>query len=79
MGTAYRYLETYDLAAELIEEALRLEPDNPDALLERGIIRRLNDDKEGARADWTRVVELAPDSPPAEAARKNLDALNTPQ
>jgi regulator of sirC expression with transglutaminase-like and TPR domain len=79
MGTAYRYLEAYDLALELIEEALRLEPDNPDTLLERGIIRRLNADNDGARADWIRVVELAPNSPPADAARKNLESLDAPQ
>lgn len=75
MGTAYRYLETYDLAAELIEESLRIDPHNPDALLERGIIRRLNGDNAGARADWAKVVELAPNSPPADAARKNLESL----
>jgi predicted negative regulator of RcsB-dependent stress response len=47
-------------------------------LLERGNIRRLKGDTAGARQDWRRVVELAPDSAAAAAAKVNLDRLNSP-
>ena len=52
--------------------------DNAEALLERGILRRLRGDKEGARADWERVRALAPDSPEAETAAANLKLLDQP-
>jgi tetratricopeptide (TPR) repeat protein len=75
-ASAYRTLEATDLAADDLTRALALDPGNPDGLLERGILRRLDGDLAGARADWTRVVETAGDSPAAQAARNNLDNLN---
>lgn len=62
-----------------IEHALQLEPENPDALLERGILRYEADDFGGARADWGRVRELVPGTPIADAAAANLAALDAPQ
>ena len=75
-ASAYRTLEATDLAADDLERALALDPGNPDGLLERGILRRLDGDVAGARADWTRVLETAGDSPAAQAARANLEDLN---
>lgn len=75
-ASAYRTLEATDLAADDLTRALALDPGNPDGLLERGILRRLDGDLAGARADWTRVLETAGDSPAAQAARNNLDNLN---
>ena len=43
--------------------------------LERGIIRQLRGDTAGARADWERTIEVAPDSSAADLAQQNL-ALN---
>jgi regulator of sirC expression with transglutaminase-like and TPR domain len=50
-------------------------PGDPDALLERGAIRHLSADDAGARTDWIDVLKKAPESPAAEAARANLEAL----
>jgi tetratricopeptide (TPR) repeat protein len=72
MATAYRKLEAYDLARDMIDEVLRAEPDNPDALLQRGILRHLTGDGPGAIADWQRVVKLADGTPAADAAQANL-------
>jgi tetratricopeptide (TPR) repeat protein len=77
-ASAQRLLGQADRAEESIAAALALEPDNPAALLERGIMRRLADDKEGARADWERVRALAADSPEAETAAANLKLLEEP-
>ncbi len=74
-ASAYRFLEATDLASDDLSRALALEPDNPDGLLERGILRRQAGDAAGARADWTRIVEAAPKSPAADAARSNLKNL----
>ena len=59
-------------ARAAIERALALVPDNAEALLERGILRQLRGDDAGARADWERAVEVAPDSVAADLARQNL-------
>ena len=57
------------------DAALTAAPDNPEALLERGILHQLRGNEAQARADWERVVSVAPDSPAAELAQQNL-ALN---
>jgi tetratricopeptide (TPR) repeat protein len=78
MAAAHRLLGRPELAQESLGAALAVEPDNPGALLERGILRRLGGDKEGARADWERVRALAPESPEAETAAANLNLLDEP-
>ncbi|MBR0651192.1 tetratricopeptide repeat protein [Roseomonas terrae] len=71
-ASALRRLERLGPAAESVVHALRLEPDNVEALLERGIIRQAQGDAAGARADWERVVELAPDGAAADLAAQNM-------
>ncbi|MFC4167816.1 tetratricopeptide repeat protein [Teichococcus aestuarii] len=74
-AAALRHLDRTDAAMQDIETALRLVPQNPEALLERGILRQLKGDAAGARGDWQRAIALAPDSAAADLARQNL-ALN---
>jgi len=73
-ATAYRMLEQPDLAKDNVEMALKADPNDPDALLERGTQRAQAGDKAGAREDWIRTIEIAPDTPAAEDARKGLAA-----
>lgn len=75
-ATAYRYLENVDLARDNIELALKAAPTDPDALLEHGIQLLAANDRDGARAEWLKVLQLAPHSDTAEDARKNLEALD---
>jgi tetratricopeptide (TPR) repeat protein len=75
-ATAYRKLEQPDLAKDNIELALKADPNDPDALLERGTQHALAGDKDGARQDWLRTIELAPDSPAADDARADLADLD---
>ena len=58
------------------EAALGLDADHPDGLLERGILKRLKQDHAGARRDWLRVLETAPASEAARAARANLEKMD---
>jgi len=51
---------------------LILAPDNAEALLERGILRQLRGDSGGARADWQRAIQLAPDTMAADLAAQNI-------
>ena len=60
----------------MIGKCLGFKPDHVAAYLERGIIRRLSNDPNGARKDWLHTIKLAPDSPAAEAARRNLEKLD---
>jgi tetratricopeptide (TPR) repeat protein len=75
-ASAHRSLEQYDLARRDIDIALRLAPDQPDALLERGNIRGLTGDEAGARKDWQRVAQVAPNSAADSAAKANLAKLD---
>jgi tetratricopeptide (TPR) repeat protein len=75
-ATAYRKLEQPDLARDNVEMALKADPNDPDALLERGTQRAQAGDGDGARQDWLKVIEVAPDSPAAEDARADLADLD---
>lgn len=78
-ASAYRRLpDGIDLALQDVEQALKLAPDMPPGLLERGNIRALKGDMAGAKADWRRVEELAPHSADATAARNNLARVGEP-
>ncbi|MCR0980731.1 tetratricopeptide repeat protein [Roseomonas pecuniae] len=74
-AAALRHLERPQEALRDIERALQIEPGSPEALLERGILRQLQGDTAGARADWESVVANSPDSAAADLAQQNL-ALN---
>jgi tetratricopeptide (TPR) repeat protein len=71
-AAAYRALHRLDPALVDIEKALAEAPNSVPALLERGNIRSLGGDLEGARSDWARVVRFAPRSAAGRAARANL-------
>ena len=75
-ASAYRCVEAYDLAREDIDEALQLKPNDYEALLERGTLRHLAGDADGARADWLKVAEDAAGTPAADAAQMNLERLD---
>jgi len=72
-AAALRHLDRVDQAIEAVERALGLAPDNAEGLLERGILRQLRGDARGARGDWQRVIQLAPESMAADLAAQNLE------
>ena len=75
-ATALRFTDKLAEAETAIISALALDGNNPDGLLERGIIRRLKGDKNGARRDWLKVLEIAPNYTAAEAAQINLEKMD---
>jgi tetratricopeptide (TPR) repeat protein len=77
-ASAYRGLGRLAPALADVDKALTLAPDSVPALLERGNIRRLGGDNDGARQDWARVAELAPGSAAEAAAKKNIERLAAP-
>jgi tetratricopeptide (TPR) repeat protein len=75
-ATALRFTDKLEQAETAVVSALALDENNPDGLLERGIIRRLKGDKNGARRDWLKVLSIAPKSPAADAAQANLEKMD---
>jgi tetratricopeptide (TPR) repeat protein len=78
-ATAKRYLKDIGGAWVDISDSLTLAPGLPAALLERGILRRLDGDIDGARMDWLTVIETAPSSAEANAARARIEAMDVRQ
>ena len=77
--SARRFLENFAGARQDVDRALKLRPTDPDALVERGIIKRLTSDDAGAREDWLAVIKAHPDSPAALAAQSNLEKMDVKQ
>ena len=77
----YGYLQTkdYDKAAEYYEKALKINPDNPYALLNMGFIYQKKKDNQRAIEMYERLISLDPDerayasTEPAQAGRKLSD------
>ncbi len=63
-------------ALEDAETALALNARNVEALLERGYLRHAAGDRRGARADLIQVRLLAPETPAAEAAAREIEAID---
>lgn len=75
-ASAYRYVDALDLAMEDADRSLEIEPDNPEGLLERGIIFRLQGNAAAARQDWLTLIRLHEGRPAAEDAKTNLEKLD---
>ncbi len=65
-------------AAAFIATALALAPQDPQVLLEAGVIAMLSGEETTARGYWQNVRTFAPDSPAAATAANYLDQLAGP-
>lgn len=75
-ASAWRYLDDTAQAKADVDQALTLDPTFPDALVERGILRRLAGDAAGAREDWLAVVRTVPSGAVLDEAQRNLELLD---
>ncbi|UUX51311.1 tetratricopeptide repeat protein [Nisaea acidiphila] len=75
-AVALRELDRLEDAWKEVETVLALLPYDPDALLERGILRQYQGDLEGARADWLAVIQYAPETSAATAARARIEEMD---
>jgi tetratricopeptide (TPR) repeat protein len=75
-AAAYRLLEIPDLAVDDLTRALVLDPSNPDALTELGMVHKVLGDREGARQAWLAAINSAPGSPAADTARAALERMD---
>ena len=75
-ASAYRRLKKFTAVLSDVEQALRLNPKHAAGLLERGILRRLDGNKAGARTDWLKIITIAPGTPAARSAQANLEKMD---
>ena len=72
-ATARRNLGDVDAALADAEHAVKSDPKNVNALLERSNIYRMKGRLNEARQDWVTIVQLAPTSDAANAARADME------
>ena len=76
LGIAYYYTNQPDKALQQFEQSLSVDPKHSKTLLNLGVVRAFGkQDLAGAAKAWQRVLEVAPDSPEARAARQALEGL----
>ncbi len=76
LAVAYYYTNQPDKALAQFEHSLELDPSHPKTLLNMGIVKAFGkQDLEGATEAWQLVMQVAPDSPEGQAAKRALDSL----
>ena len=76
LGVSYYYTGQTDRALQQFERSLKINPKHTKTMLNQGIVLAFGkQDLKGAAEAWKRVVELAPDSPEGQAARRGLEGI----
>jgi tetratricopeptide (TPR) repeat protein len=76
LGVCYYYTNQPDKALEQFDRSLKLDPNHAKTLLNVGIVRAFGkQDLEGATQAWQKVLQVAPNSPEAQGAKRALDTL----
>ena len=80
LGVSYYYTNRADEALTQFENSLRIDPKHTKTLLNKGIVLAFGkQDLNGAAESWRMVVELAPNSPEAQAAQRGLEGIAASQ
>jgi tetratricopeptide (TPR) repeat protein len=78
LGVSYYYINQPDRALAQFKRSLEIEPKHTKTMLNQGIVLAFGkQDLEGATRCWQQVVDLAPNSPEGQAARRALDSMKT--
>jgi tetratricopeptide (TPR) repeat protein len=78
LGVCYYYTNQPDKALEQFNRSLMLDPKHTKTLLNVGIVKAFGkQDLQGASEAWKQVLEIAPNSPEAQAAKRALDSLQS--
>lgn len=76
LGVSYYYSSRTDDALKQFDYSLKLNPTHAKTLLNQGIVLAFGKrDLKGATDAWEKVVQLAPNSPEAQAARQGLQGI----
>jgi tetratricopeptide (TPR) repeat protein len=78
LGVSYYYSSQFDRALQQFDYSLKLDPKHTKTLLNQGIVLAFGKrDLGGASASWQKVIDVAPDSPEAQAAKRALDTIKS--
>jgi cytochrome c-type biogenesis protein CcmH/NrfG len=78
LGVSYYYTNQPDKAIAQFNHSLEVNPQHAKTLLNLGIVRAFGkQDLDGATKAWEQLVQLAPDSPEGQAAKRALDSLRS--
>jgi cytochrome c-type biogenesis protein CcmH/NrfG len=78
LGISYYYTNQPDRALAQFERSLAIDPNHSKTLLNVGIVRAFGkQDLDGAAKAFQKVLDVAPGSPEARAARQALDGLRS--
>ena len=78
LGVAYYYTNQPDKALEQFDRSLALDSKHTKTLLNVGVVKAFGkQDLTGASRAWEQVIQLAPNSPEGEAAKRALDSLRS--
>jgi tetratricopeptide (TPR) repeat protein len=76
LGITYYYVNRTDEALATFERSLKLNPRHTKTMLNKGIVLAFGkEDLKAASEEWKKVVDLAPDSPEGQAARRALEGV----
>ena len=76
LGISYYYTGQTDRALKQFEQSLAVSPRHTKTMLNQGIVLAFGKrDLAAAEAAWKRVIEIAPDSQEAQAARRGLEGI----
>jgi tetratricopeptide (TPR) repeat protein len=77
LGVCYYYTNQPDKALAQFEHSLSLDPKHAKTLLNVGIVKAFGkQDLDGALKAWREVIQIAPDSPEGQAAKRAIDSLS---
>jgi tetratricopeptide (TPR) repeat protein len=78
LGVSYYYTNQPDKALEQFDHSLKLDPKHVKTLLNVGIVKAFGkQDLNGALQAWQQVMQIAPDSPEGQAAKRALDSIRS--
>ena len=73
---SYYYTGQTDKALQQFETSLKINPKHTKTMLNQGIVLAFGKQDLAAAAEaWKKVVDLAPDSPEGQAARRGLEGI----
>jgi len=78
LGVSYYYTNDPEKALAQLDRSLKIDPRHAKTLLNIGIVKAFGkQDLEGASKAWEQVIQLAPDSPEGQAAKRALDTFKS--
>jgi cytochrome c-type biogenesis protein CcmH/NrfG len=78
LGVSYYYSNQPDRALAQFKHSLEIDPKHTKTMLNQGIVLAFGkQDLDGATKVWQQVVDLAPNTPEGQAARRALDSVKS--